>query len=64
MIGKFSYKPRDLIKFIYSPEGFFAVIKAIDAVTKTSLHRALMAWFYDRNMEAFYNAIYEVMKDE
>ena len=53
----------NLLKFIYSPDGFFAVVKAIPN-DKWS-HKLYKAWYLflpDMDMEAFYNAVYEAMK--
>ena len=55
--------------FIYSPEGFFAVWDVIDkgkfsqyGLWKDVIHDM---YFYRKDRyEAFYNAVYEVMKDE
>jgi len=56
-----------LCKLIYSPDGFFAVIKAINVkdLTINKLSIIAKAWnnfFITLDYEAFYKAVYEAMK--
>ena len=56
-------KEFELIKFIYSPEGFFAII---DELKEDDFSSSLMeSWSYflhDMDMEAFYSAVLEAYK--
>lgn len=69
ILSSFGIRPRgcvlhkrywvDVDTFIYSPDGFFAVVHKIPVETKMKIHKHLLAWFYGYDYEAFYNAVWE-----
>ncbi|MBC8225857.1 MAG: hypothetical protein H8E74_01785 [Gammaproteobacteria bacterium] len=82
---EFRYDINNVIKFIYSPEGFFAVWDVVDVKFDYQLqiiisrmaegtascrimdlppNKILANIIGKDRYEAFYNAVYEVMKDE
>ena len=58
---------RKIKGFLDSPEGFFAVLKKLNTdIQIVGSKKILQAWntfLINQNMEAFYNAVIEVMKE-
>lgn len=55
----------ECVKYIYSPEGFFAVLAGIRTRRKyPKLREAWSTFLFNQNYEAFYNAVHEAMKGE
>jgi len=75
--GDFKCRKNLLIRFIYSPDGFFAVLNAlhqkiadakltsIERISFWSRFNGMLGGYQGEKLfQAFYSAIYEVMKDD
>jgi len=62
--GSFWFQDHKILDFIYSPEGFFAVIKALQGENMDSrIYKAWRLFLFEQDYEAFYSAVIEVCED-